>query len=294
VYCITNTVTSEKYVGSSVNLYARTRAHRSTLRRGNHGNSHLQHSWNKYGEAAFIVTVLELCDRSVKIEREKFYVAQLDSLKSGFNMIPPGNEGPRRESSKKGTHLSEEQKLKISVTLTGRKANPEAIKRGAETRRKNGHAPNKGKKFSTEWRQHLGEGKKGKLKPEGFGERIKMRLMGIKKTPEHCQHLSESHKGKPSAHKGKIWMINPLTLETKYTAEFAELFNSGWLRYRKELANELAGTERLPSGMARCGKCNNVLSVKDFYVDKGRYTGVRTNCKSCDKQRKDELKRSHS
>lgn len=53
-YEIINTITNNRYLGSSIDVIARLRHHRSELRGGYHKNSRLQRAFNKYGESSFI------------------------------------------------------------------------------------------------------------------------------------------------------------------------------------------------------------------------------------------------
>lgn len=48
IYLITNTKNNKKYVGQSWNIFQRWTNHRTSLRGGYHGNTHLQNAWNKY------------------------------------------------------------------------------------------------------------------------------------------------------------------------------------------------------------------------------------------------------
>ncbi len=59
VYLIFNLLTKKCYVGYSEILRKRWAKHRNTLRNGTHKNTYLQSSWNKYGESAFVFSVLE-------------------------------------------------------------------------------------------------------------------------------------------------------------------------------------------------------------------------------------------
>lgn len=59
VYAIVNHVNGKCYVGSSTRIPQRWAEHRSRLRRGVHGNPHLQRAWSYYGEDAFEFTLLE-------------------------------------------------------------------------------------------------------------------------------------------------------------------------------------------------------------------------------------------
>lgn len=62
VYQIRCVPTGKVYVGSAVSLRARWDQHRRELRRSMHHNAHLQFAWEKYGEAGFEFTVLELVE----------------------------------------------------------------------------------------------------------------------------------------------------------------------------------------------------------------------------------------
>lgn len=59
IYQITNMLTGDFYIGSSQSFARREWQHRYALRRNEHKNPHMQASWNKYGEEAFVFEVLE-------------------------------------------------------------------------------------------------------------------------------------------------------------------------------------------------------------------------------------------
>src|SRR5215204_1623671 len=63
IYQIKCTSNGKFYIGSAVDVLNRCEHHRSSLRRGDHRNAHLQAAWIKYGEDHFEFTVLELTDR---------------------------------------------------------------------------------------------------------------------------------------------------------------------------------------------------------------------------------------
>lgn len=48
IYCIENTVTGKKYIGSSKNIFKRLKDHMYKLKKNVHPNKHLQSSFNKY------------------------------------------------------------------------------------------------------------------------------------------------------------------------------------------------------------------------------------------------------
>ncbi len=61
VYKITNTVTGKCYIGSSVNIERRWTRHKCLLNKAIHHAKHMQNSWNKYGEKAFIFEIVFEC-----------------------------------------------------------------------------------------------------------------------------------------------------------------------------------------------------------------------------------------
>lgn len=59
IYKITCVENQKFYIGSTVNKNQRWARHRKDLRAGVHKNKNMQASWTKYGEAAFVFTVIE-------------------------------------------------------------------------------------------------------------------------------------------------------------------------------------------------------------------------------------------
>ncbi len=88
VYCIRNTVSDKRYIGSSVNCYHRIKSqHLARLRSGCHTNPHLQSSFKKYGEKAFEYFIIELCEKKDMLSREQYHIDDLKCLdrRFGFN-----------------------------------------------------------------------------------------------------------------------------------------------------------------------------------------------------------------
>ena len=59
---------------------------------GIHGNIHLQHAWNKYGEDNFEFSIIEECDIELLDEREIFWIDKLKSYYklNGYNITLGG------------------------------------------------------------------------------------------------------------------------------------------------------------------------------------------------------------
>jgi len=89
VYYIVNKINGKFYIGSSWSIYRRWKAHRTTYRRGDGNNAHLQAAWNKYGEDNFEFKLVKQCsDEDVYKEEQlqldehygKDYCYNLDSV----------------------------------------------------------------------------------------------------------------------------------------------------------------------------------------------------------------------
>lgn len=78
IYCIINIKNNKKYIGSSINITRRLSSHRAYLRSNSHINRILQNAWNKYTSQCFECYVLEFCNEDLLLEREQFYIDQLN------------------------------------------------------------------------------------------------------------------------------------------------------------------------------------------------------------------------
>jgi group I intron endonuclease len=151
---IQNKVNNKIYIGQTLDIDARWKAHKNALRNNKHGNDYLQKSWNKYGEDNFEFKVLQECDEEDLNIFETLYINILKTLApDGYNLVEGG-------SSKKP---SEKIRQKISKACKGKK-------RSLETRQKmsENHAdfsgkknPMYGKPFSKEHKQNLSEAQHG-------------------------------------------------------------------------------------------------------------------------------------
>lgn len=80
---ILNIISGNIYVGSSRDMECRFRAHKSLLQKGKHHSIYLQRSWDKYGYDNFYFIILEFCDFSQLLIKEKYY---FDKLKPEYNI----------------------------------------------------------------------------------------------------------------------------------------------------------------------------------------------------------------
>lgn len=90
-------------------LTKRWQCHRKRLRRGIHHSSHLQASWNKYGEKNFSFEIIEVTSPELCREREGFYIDLYKTLdpKYGYNVEIVDAAG--------NVKCSDETKKKLSV-----------------------------------------------------------------------------------------------------------------------------------------------------------------------------------
>ena len=110
IYCITNNINGKKYIGQSNNVFNRLKTHKSKLNLNAHHSSHLQYSWNKYGEGAFSFEVLKCCKLKYLDRFEKLFIRILNTVENGYNIE---NGGKSNKSH------SEETIKKISESLIG-------------------------------------------------------------------------------------------------------------------------------------------------------------------------------
>jgi group I intron endonuclease len=102
IYAITNRTTGRVYVGSSVRVRSRLTTHLWHLRQGRHGNAHLQASWDKHGEAAFICSVLSECAEHELLVMEKQAIADAGVVYNQ-RVEPHSNRGLAHTAETKAT-----------------------------------------------------------------------------------------------------------------------------------------------------------------------------------------------
>lgn len=108
IYQIKNTKTGECYVGSSLRIYDRLKAHMVNLLKGTHINMYLLQSWKQYGPESFDFSILEIVtDDKVLSEREIFWIRATGARDRGFNT--------KTDSYKRHTVMSVGAELKSSL-----------------------------------------------------------------------------------------------------------------------------------------------------------------------------------
>ena len=168
VYVITNIENDKAYIGSTIDFEIRWYTHRGNLRRNDHGNPHLQSSWNKYGKDAFEFGILEYLDNLDELgEAEQFWMDLYREEGRELYNIALTTGCPML-----GLKHSEEAKCKM------REAAKTRLPMSEETRQKLSKA-NKGKPPSEACRLAVSEANRRRV----FSEETRLRM-------------SESHKGR--------------------------------------------------------------------------------------------------
>lgn len=100
LYWIRNLWDGKRYVGSSIDVPRRLRAHRSLLERGVHDNIHLQRAWNRDGAESFVFEcVRQVVKRNLR-EREQKLLDRVVGNKRYYNInsladVPPDRTGQK-------------------------------------------------------------------------------------------------------------------------------------------------------------------------------------------------------
>lgn len=192
IYYIKNLTNNKIYIGQSVDILKRFNTHKHQLRNNIHTNSHLQSSFNKYGENNFEFGLIKSVKERYLNRLEKLYIKIYDSTNpaKGYNIASGGN-------SNSGWIAPQEVRDKMSKAHEGKKPYEMTNK----TRQKiseslKGHIP---------WN-------KGKSCPQLQG--VNHPMYGKHHSEESKQKISESKKGQKLSEETKVLLSE---IRSKYT-----------------------------------------------------------------------------
>lgn len=223
IYKIENRLNGKVYVGSSVDIERRWKTHRRALRGGCHYNPYLQHSWDKHGEDAFVLTVLEEVETDTLLATEQRCINEYlgrncyNIARSATSVMlgrTHTKETCRKLSdARKRRVTSEETRCKMRTIMMGNKRGL-GYRHTDEARRKMS-AASKGHVVSEETRAKIGAahiGNKYALGHKHTKETLRKmsavqtgnkNALGCTRSPETRRRVSEAKKGELNPMWGK-------------------------------------------------------------------------------------------
>jgi hypothetical protein len=220
IYKIQNKITGKCYVGSTLDKKSRWLDHKKRLIGNNHHSLKLQRAWNKYGLDNFSFDGIAECFESQRSIKEAFWMAQLDSVVNGYNVlnidldsgvskIPEGSRnGPKNPFY--GKVHSEETKKRMSISASKRKTDLETRKKISESNRGKSRPSISqaliGHQVSEETKQKLSKANKGRV----FSSEVKERMREGCKNRVRSPHSEETKAKMRKPHKKKIKEITCL------------------------------------------------------------------------------------
>lgn len=203
IYAITSS-SGKQYVGSSKDLKARWRIHRTDLRAGNHHNTPLQGAFNLYGEEALIFSVLLYCDAHDLLMYEQ---RAIDVLKPEYNIC-------KTAGNRLGVKHRPETVAKYAAALRGRKWSTEHREKMMQLRQTPEHIAamklanekKRGRKLSDEHKAKLSAATKGRPKsPEAVANSTSAMMVAVR-DPAHRARISAALKGRSFSpeHRAKL------------------------------------------------------------------------------------------
>lgn len=176
IYRIVNCISGKCYVGSTKDFTKRKMRHLYALRHNEHHSSHMQKSFNLYGEDAFKWEIVEevIPDRILLFERETYWVQHFQ---------------PEYNASQ------------VSATLLGSKQSPEHIRKKAEALK--GHDVSKenrqklAERSREMWANRTPEEKRAitQKRSEEVQEKQRQRMRDLGKDPALIEHRRQANLG---------------------------------------------------------------------------------------------------
>lgn len=193
IYSITNCENGKRYIGRTVDFDKRKAMHFWQLENNRHPNNHLQRAWNDGQKFEF--EIVERCAPSECNEREIYWIAFFDAMRTGYNQCAGGN-------ATLGRVCSDSARQKISEKAKGRSCSVETIEKRRESLKRHLERDAEFAKKYHEDHSRMWRGKpswnKGMPCPEWLKERNRQAMIGRTVTEEHRQKLRELYSGEKS------------------------------------------------------------------------------------------------
>jgi group I intron endonuclease len=145
IYSIRNILNDKRYIGLSTDIEARFKHHINRLKTNTHRNEHLQNAFNTYGIDSFEFMILDECSPELLCDKEKYWIGYYQSYDRnfGYNKTYGGEFGrvsyeinEQRRIKLKNQIIPQEQRDKISKTLSGRIQDRDIVHKRANSCRK--------------------------------------------------------------------------------------------------------------------------------------------------------------
>lgn len=96
IYKITNTINNKLYVGQTIrSVKDRWYRHCGTTKNDKEEAMAIKKAIKMYGKENFTLEVVEICDRTLLNDREKYWISYYDSYKNGYNSTKCGQDGAK-------------------------------------------------------------------------------------------------------------------------------------------------------------------------------------------------------
>jgi group I intron endonuclease len=209
VYALANLVDGKIYVGSSTNIKKRSHDHLYLLRRNQHPNAHLQYAFNKYGEMAFEMRILQEVASSEELKSaEQYWMDHMQCYdhRYGYNIdvsadrtIVSPETGAKIAAALRGRTISDEHRAKLSQALQGHSLSE-------ETRNNM-----RGRTHTAETRAKITAAGRGRSVSEETRAKISAALKGRTHSQEARARMSEAHKGHTLSEQARAKVSHALT-----------------------------------------------------------------------------------
>ena len=159
IYKITSP-TGKVYIGESYNLNSRCRRYLNPNKIK--GQKAIYNSILKYGHESHNIEILELCDESILLERERYYQEQFNSVENGLNCFYTGTKDKKKKHSEETIKLMSEKSSGENNPFFGKKHSDESLKKISNASKGENNPNYGGKSITDEWllKQSISNSKK--------------------------------------------------------------------------------------------------------------------------------------
>jgi len=123
VYCFHNLINGKKYIGASINVEDRRRAHKSNHLCDRYSHLPFYCALKYYGWDNFVWGVIEECNKDELSEKERTWITHYDTTNHGYNCQVGNSENWNKNGpviKRKRRTLSETHKRRLSESAKGR------------------------------------------------------------------------------------------------------------------------------------------------------------------------------